>query len=583
MKSRLLGILIVIAMLVASAQIAGACTTTLVTRGASVDGSVFVSHSDDGEMGDPRLVYVPAADHAPGALRPVYYDDVSMGERPAFNDDPVRRYVGTDRGLAYVDPSRPQSIALGYIPQVAHTYAYFDANYGIMNEHQLMFGECTDGSKTDCEPEPGKRIFYSAELTRVALERCKTASQAIDLIGHLIETYGYYGTGETLPVADPNEGWVIEMAPSPEGTGGLWVAKKVPDGQVFVAANEFRIRQIDPDDPDMRYASRLHDIAQKQGWWKPADGKLDWLRCVSLGEYNHPYYSLRRVWRVQSLLAPSQKLSPWVKDGYTTAYPFAITPDKKLAPRDVMRLHRDYYQGTAFDQSKGITAGPFGCPYRYDQPAAGSVDTGAPDKRLDGAWERPLSIYRCVYSYVCQGRNWLPDPVGGVLWFGPDEPMSTCYTPFYVGVERIATPYSIGDSAVFSQDSAWWAFNFVSNWAALKYSYMIEDIKRMQDEIERAAINSVAAMDQQAQAAFAKDPARAIELLTDFSENLGNRVVNTWWQFAWRLVARYADGYVNAPGAMAQAVGYSKDWLEKSAWPHGPVAYPQPKSQVAGD
>ncbi len=294
-----------------------ACSTILITKGATKDGSVFIAHSDDSEMSDNRLVRVPAADHKPGSMRPVYYDTAALGSKPEFNSNVQRRYVGTHRGSVYKDNDIPQSIPLGFIPQVAHTYAYMDGSYGLMNEHQLMMGEATSGSKVKLEPEPGKRIFYSAELTRVALERCKTARCAIKLIGELIDTYGYYGTGEILPIADTKEGWVLEMAPSPDKVKGLWVAKKVPDGEIFVAANEFRIREVDPDDPDMMHSKNLFEVAKKHKWWDPKKGKLDWLRTVSLGEYSHPYYSLRRVWRLQSKIAPSMKLSPWVNDGYT--------------------------------------------------------------------------------------------------------------------------------------------------------------------------------------------------------------------------------------------------------------------------
>jgi dipeptidase len=552
---------------------ASACTTLLVTKGASEDGSVFVAHSDDSELFDQRLVHVPAADHKPGSMRPVYYDASALGDRPRYHGYELNRYVGTHRGPTYVNPNLPQSIPLGYIPQVAHTYAYFDGSYAIMNEHQLMFGECTDGTKIQPEPVPGKRIFYSAELSRVAAERCKKARDAVELIGHLIETYGYYGTGETLPIGDTEEGWVIEMAPSPEGKGGLWVAKRVPNGEVFVAANELRIREVDPEDPDMLYSKNLHAIAKKHGWWKPEDGKLDWLKTVSLGEYNHPYYSLRRVWRLQSRLAPSQAKSPWVEDGFTKAYPFSIKPDQKLSIREVMGLYRDHYQGTQFDLSKGPTAGPFGSPYRYPGPMDAGGDTGDPNKRRKGAWERPISIFRCGFSYICQARGWLPAPIGGLVWFGPDEPMSTCYVPFYAGVSRIAPPYYTCDTTTFSQKSAWWAFNFVANWAGLKYSYIIEDIQEKQDEIELAEIEGIKIMDAQALTLYKKDPAKARDLLTEYCETQANQVVKDWWEFAWTLVARYDDGYVNAPGKMAQETGYPKDWYPKSKWPHGPTVY----------
>lgn len=559
-----------------SSSLLYSCTTMIVTKGASKDGSVFVAHSDDSEMFDNRLVHVPAADHKKGSMRAVYYDASSLGNRPKYNANVLRRYVGKDRSPVYNSKGFKKSIPLGYIPQVEHTYAYFEGNYGIMNEHQLMFGECTNGAKITAEPVPGKLIFYSSELSRVALERTKTAREAIKLIGHLIETYGYYGTGETLPVADTKEGWVIEMAPSPEKKGGLWVAKRVPDGEVFVAANEFRIREVDTKDPDMMYCKDLHKIAKKHGWWDPKDGKLDWLKTVSEGEYSHPYYSLRRVWRVQDKLAPSMKLSPWVKDGFTKAYPFSIKPDKKLGVRDVMNLYRDYYQGTEFDQSKGVTAGPFGNPYRYPGPMDAGNDTGNPNAKLKGAWERPLSIYRCGYTFVLQGRNWLPDSIGGVVWFAPDEPMSSTLTPFYVGVNSIAKPYYTGFSDKFNQKSAWWAFNFVANWAGLKYSYIIKDIQKKQDKLELSALKAMKKMDKKALKAYQKNPEKAKAMITKFSKQQANKVVDTWWKLAWRLVAKYSDGYVNEPNKMAQEVGYPKEWYDKSEWKNGPTKYEKP-------
>ena len=575
-------LVLALALNVVIAASALACTTLLVTKGASKDGSVMVGHSDDSELFDQRLVFVPAADHKPGALRPVYYDASALGDKPEYHSYELRRYVGTHRGPIYNEPGRPQSIPLGYIPQVEHTFAYFEGSYAIINEHQLMFGECTDGTKLQPGPVPGKLIFYSAALSRVAAERCTTARDAVKLIGNLIETYGYYGTGETLPIGDTKVGCIIEMAPSPEGKGGLWVAKKVPEGEVFVAANELRIREVDPDDPNMLFSKDLHAIAEKHGWWKPKTGKLDWLRTVSLGEYSHPYYSLRRVWRLQSRIAPSKAQSPWVKNGYTRKYPFTIKPDNKLGVRDVMGLYRDYYQGTEFDLSKGVTAGPFGSPYRYPGPMdAGGGDTGDPNAKLEGGWERPISIFRCGFSYVCQARGWLPDPIGGLLWFGPDEPMSTVYVPFYVGVTRIAAPYYTVDTTTFSQDSAWWAFNFVANWAGLKYNYMIKDIQQKQDEIEIAQIHMIQEMDEKALALYKKDPKKVPSLLTTYCETQADQVVQAWWKLAWHLVAKYDDGYLNAPGKMAQEVGYPKEWYTTSEWPNGPKTYEKPSAKGA--
>ena len=559
------------------------CTTMIITKGATKDGSVFIAHSDDSEMFDNRLVYVPAADHKPGDMRPVYYDSASLGSRAAFNANVLRRYIGTHRGKVYIDNDMPQSIPLGFIPQVAHTYAYMDGSYGLMNEHQLMMGEATNGSKVTLEPEPGKRIFYSAELSRVALERCKTARCAIQLIGELIDTYGYYGTGEVLPIADTKEGWVLEMAPSPDKEKGLWVAKKVPDGEIFVAANEFRIREVNPNDPNMMYSNNLFDVAKKHKWWDPKKGKLDWLKTVSMGEYSHPYYSLRRVWRLQSKLAPSMKLSPWVKDGFTKKFPFSIKPDKKLSVEDVITLYRDHYQGTEFDQTKGMTAGPFGNPYRYP----GKMDAGNDTGKLTGhkgAWERPLSIYRAGYTYVAQARDWLPDVIGGIFWFAPDEAMSSVITPFYVGAnDPVPKPYYTGFSDKFNQESVWWAFNFVANWAGLKYSYIIKDIKEKQSELETLAIEGTKKIEKRALETYKTDINQTKVMLAAFSRHNAMNVYNTWWKLAWKLVAKYSDGYVNEPGKMAQEVGYPDAWYKKSEWKNGPTQYERPHVVHPGD
>ncbi|SHL32432.1 Dipeptidase [Desulfatibacillum alkenivorans DSM 16219] len=562
-----------------------ACTTTIVTPGASESGAMFVSHSDDGHLGDARLMYVPAEDHKAGSSRPVYFDAVSIGELPEYASFTYCRYTGTSRGPDYENPGAPQTEPLGYIPQVSHTYAYYDGNYGIMNEHQLMFGECTDGSKTDTDVKnkkhmPGpKRLFYSAELARVALERCKTSKEAVKLIGDLIDTYGYYGTGETLPVADPKEAWVIEMVPGPKDVPGLWVAQKVPDGEVFVAANELRIREIDPDNPDQLYGRHLYFTAEAMKWWKPEDGKLDWLRTVSKGEYNHPYYSLRRVWRLMTKLAPSRDFSPWVDDGFTTAYPFSIKPDKKLARKDVMSLHRDHYEGTEFDMTKGVAAGPFGCPYRILGPYDAGGDVSDPSKKLEGAWERPLSVYYCTYVFVCEGRSSLPDPIGGVLWFGNGKPSETCFTPFYVGSTAVAAPYKTCDARYFTRDSAFWAFNFVENWAALNYKHIHRDIESKRNQMEKGLEDAVREMDQEALAAYKKDPEKARAMLTEFSVSSANDTFLTWQAFGDLLVAKYADGGLNYPGKLNIEMGYPKEWRDATSWPHGPIKYDMPDKE----
>ena len=557
--------------------VAWGCTTLIVTPGASESGAMYVVHSDDGHLADARLMRVPAADHEPGSQRPVFYDAVSIGELEDYASFGYRRYTGTARGPDYERPGAPQTEPIGFIPQAEHTFAYFDGNYGIMNEHQLMFGECTDGSQTDgTKPGPG-RLFYSAELARVALERCRTAGEAVELIGQLIDTYGFYGTGETLPVADPKEAWVIEMAPGPEGVPGLWVAQKVPDGEVFAAANEFRIREVAEGNPDQRIGRHVAAAVEAQGGWTPEDGPLDWLRAVSLGEYNHPYYSLRRVWRLLDKLSPSKGFSPWVEDGYTRAYPFSVRPETKLSRAAVMELLRDHYEGTEFDLTRAVAAGPYGCPYRYLGDADAAGDVADPTVTRDGAWERPLSVYYCTYVFVCEGRSWLPDAVGGILWFGNGKPAETCFTPFYAGITNIAAPYRTGDARMFTRDSAFWAFNFVENWAALNYRAIHADIVAKRETLEQAAFGAVELADAHAKELHGTDPAEARAWLTEFCRNQADSTFRTWQEFGDRLVAEYADGGINHPGRLNRKLGYPREWLETTSWLRGPVRYDKPE------
>lgn len=555
-----------------------ACTTILVGKAASADGSVMVSHSDDG-LGDASMVYVPAMDHPAGSMRAVYYAHYAMDYNAKWGASVTHRLVAKDRGPGYIRTDTPPSVPLGYIPQVPHTYAYFDANYGIMNEHQLSIGECTDPVKVYTDAVPGKRIFYSAELSRVALERCKTAREAIKLMGELIEQYGYYGTGETLLVADPNEGWVMEMASYDEAAGnGVWVAQRVPDDQVFVAANQFRIRDIIQADETMMFSANIFEAARQKGWWKPEDGPLDFARVYGDGEFQHPYYSLRRVWRAQSLIAPSLGLQPWVEGADTRAYPFAVKPEHKLSVQDLFAIHRDHYEGTEFDLTRGPAAGPFGNPTRYE----GKAETEpAPDGKktfLKGAFERPIDIYRCTYAYVNQSRAWLPDAIGGVTWFGPDRPSTTVLMPFYAGATTLPASVQRADILQLDRASMWTAFNYVANYAMLKYSYMIQDIRAAGDPYEARAFSNQAALEAKALALWnSGDKQGARKLLTEYSDKLAADVLNDWWKLADNLYIKYTDGYINTKEAIAKQVFYPAAWLKQVGFENGPVDYKKPQ------
>lgn len=557
----------------ASAVPANSCTTTLTGKEVSADGSVMVSHSDDG-LSDARLVYVPPMDHKPGSMRAVFYTHCALGFKAEWGASETQRIVTKDRGPGYDTPGQP-SVPLGFIPQVGHTYGYFDANYGIMNEHQLSIGECTDKAKVHPEPQPGKRIFYSAELSRVALERCRSAREAVRLMGELIDKYGYYGTGETLLVADPEEGWVMEMCGyDKDGTGGVWVAQRVPDNGFFVAANQFRIREVRPGSPDMLFSKNIFEAAKKKGWWRPEDGPLDFASVYGGGEFHHPYYSLRRVWRALSLAAPSLNLPAWVEGPFTRKYPFVVTPDQKLSPEDIFAIHRDNYEGTEFDLTKGLAAGPFGNPNRFEGQAESVADKEGRLSPLQGAFERPLNIYRCVYAYVNQSRKWLPDAIGGLTWFGPDRPATSALMPFYAGALDLPRPIQRADILKFDRGSLWTAFNYVANYAMLKYSYMIKDIHRLRDRFEAMAFGEQAELEQKTRALWVegdRDGARA--LLTRYADKNAAAVLKEWWKLSEQLYMKYNDGYLNTKEGIAQAVFYPAWWLKQVGYESGPISY----------
>lgn len=554
------------------------CTTTIAGKDATIDGSVMVSHSDDG-LSDGSLVYVPAKDHAPGTMRAVFYSHESVGFKPEWGGTQTHRIISKERAPAYNKKGLPSSVPLGFIPEVAHTYAYFDANYGVMNEHQLTIGECTDKAKVDPDPEFQKRIFYSSELSRVALERTKTAREAVKLMGDLIDKYGYYGTGETLLVGDPNEGWVMEMAGyDKDGSDGVWVAQRVPDDKIFVAANQFRIREIDKNNKDMMFSGNIFDAAQKKGWWKPSDGLLDYTKVFGDGEFHHPYYSLRRVWRAMSLLAPSLKLSPWVENELTKDYPFAVKPDKKVSVKDIASIHRDNYEGTEFDLTVGLAAGPFGNPTRYEGNAESVSDKEGRLTTLTGEFERPLDIYRCVYSYVTQSRSQLPDAIGGVLWFGPDRPSTSLLMPFYSGALSLPVPIQMANILDLTRASLWSAFNFVANYCTIKYSYMIKDLKEERSQFEDIAFVNQKVLEKKAMTLWdKKDEKGAKELLTTYSNNNALAVLVAWHKLAERLYIKYNDGYINTAQVVGQPVFYPAWWLKEVGFENGPTSYKKTK------
>jgi dipeptidase len=380
------GTRLALAALIASALLphaSDACTAIGVGRLASSDGSVMVAHTDDsGGMGDPRLARVPARDWPAGAMRPVYL---------AIADYP--RMIAPERSEAYAplndkQKTLPWVAPIGHVPQVNHTYAYWDVDYGLGNEHGLVLAETTCAGRWGAAPvgQPnGTALFSIEELSKLALERCKNARCAVSTMGEMAEQYGYYGgnshlgqfqpwpgtqsdeEGEALIVGDAaGELWVFHVLPGPDG-GAVWAAQRMPEDSVTIVANMFVIRQMDLSDPSRYRASKgIVELAQRLGLNR---AEFDFTEAFS-GDFKAPsrvdalvgsYYTGRRVWRVFDLLAPSLRLDPElgsVQEMMT--YPQYIVPEAPVSPARVMAMLRDHFEGTAYDLTQGMAAGPYG-------------------------------------------------------------------------------------------------------------------------------------------------------------------------------------------------------------------------------
>ena len=499
-----------------------ACTSILVTKSASSDGSTMISYSCDGEF-HPRMSIIPAADHKPGDLAE----------------------VRTWRGLK------------GKIPQVAHTYKVV----GLMNEHQLAIGETTAGGRPELVNTDAMFHYYSLML--MTLQRAKTAREAITVMTSLVEKYGYCSEGESISIADKEEVWLLEIYGTGKGgKGAVWVAVKIPEGMVCAHANMSRIREFPMDDPEnVLYSKNVISFAVKKGYYDPKKGKP-----FSFSEaYNPPTeeqvrYSARRVWSIFRRISPSRNLSPDYSSYKKNAkpYPLYIKPDRKLGVRDVIALHRDHYEGTEFDMTKDVTAGPFGAPDRW-RPMKWKV------KEKLYVWERPISTQQAAFVFVSQSRGHIPDEIGGVYWYGLDNPYTNFFIPLYTSVSRLPESYITGTLQRFTRDSAWWAFNFVANYANLRWSHMIKDIQKVQKEIEDLEFDLQPAIETAALTLIKKDPALVEKFLTRYCISNGELNIKKWWRLADFLVTKYNDGYIQNEKGRPQEVGYPEKWLEKEA------------------
>jgi dipeptidase len=520
-----LAVIVSIALLVQDSSVL-ACTNFLITKGASTDGSTMITYAADSHVLYGELYYWPAASHIPGSMLDVYEWDTGK--------------------------------FLGQIEQVPETYAVV----GLINEHQVAIGETTWGGRKELHDPEG--IVDYGSMMFLGLQRARTAREAIEVMTGLVEKYGYYSSGESISIADPNEVWIMDIiGKGPGNKGAVWVARKIPDGYVSAHANHPRIHQFPLNDKENTlYAPDVISFAREQGYFEGADKNFSFADAYGPLEYGALRFCESRVYCMFNRAAPSMNMSMDYVKGVEGAEPMPlwIKPDEKLSVRDVMGLMRDHFEGTEFDMTKDIGAGPYGLPYRW-RPLTWKVDG------VEYLNERATSTQQTGFSFVTQSRSWLPDPVGGIIWFGVDDTYSTVYVPMYCGISEVPSSYAVGtgDFHDVTWDAAFWVFNYVSNFAYLRYSDMIKDIQVVQRELEGKFLGAQPGIDQAAVALFDQAPQLAKDYLTAYSVKAGNDTVKRWRELGEFLLYKYLDGNVKDElGGLTQP-GYPESWYETVA------------------
>lgn len=482
-----------------------ACTGLLVGKKASVDGSVMISYAADSHGLYGEMYHWPAAIWPKGATLDV---------------------VEWDTG-------KP----LGTIAQVEQTYNVV----GNMNEHQLAITESTFGGRRELRDTAG--IMDYGSLIYIALQRAKTAREAIKVMTDLVAEYGYYSGGETFSIADKHEAWVMEMVgKGPGRKGAIWVAIRIPDDCISAHANQSRIQQIPFDDQEnCLYAPDVVSFAREKGYFKGKDADFSFQQAYCPYDFSALRGCEARVWSFFRQYDPAMdQYTDFIKgDPTKKPMPLYIKPNRKLSVQDVQQGMRNHFEGTDLDMTKDAGAGPYKVPYRW-RPMTFKVDG------VEYTNERAIATQQTGFVIVPQMREWLPDAIGGILWFGVDDADMAVFNPVYASSVRVPECYRVGNGDLlnFSWTSAFWMHNWVANMAYHKYSFMIQDIRKVQQELENHYQEVIPAIDKAAQELYAKDPKEAVEFLTWFSTSTADNATARWKKLGEYLVVKYIDGNV---------------------------------------
>lgn len=488
----------------AAAAGASACTGLLVGKKASADGSVLISYAADSHTLYGELYHWPARDWPEGARLD------------------IREW----------DTGKP----LGQIRQAPHTYAVT----GNMNEHQVAITESTFGGREELVDTTG--ILDYGSLIYIALQRSRTAREAIGVMTGLVAEYGYYSSGETFSVADKNEAWIMEMiGKGPGRKGAVWVAVRIPDDCIAAHANQARIHRIPFDDPEnCLYSPDVVTFAREKGYFRGKDADFSFANAYCPVNFEALRSCEARVWSFfRKYNRETERYLAYVKGESDEPMPLYVKPERLLSVQDVKDGMRDHFEGTEFDMTRDPGAGPYGSPYRW-RPLTFEVD----GKTYVN--ERAIATQQTGFVIVPQMRNWLPDPIGGVLWFGVDDANTAVFVPVYCSVTNVPECFRPGNGSLteFSWTSAFWIHNWVANMAYHRYNQMIADIRPVQQELEAGFDRMQPAIDRAAEELYGRNPEEAVRFLTWYSDSQAEKATARWKKLGEYLLVKYIDGNV---------------------------------------
>lgn len=483
---------------------AEACTNFIVGKKASVDGSVMCSYSADDYGMFQNLCHFPAGKHAKGEMRKIY-------------DWDTNKYHGE-------------------IPEAAETYNVI----GNINEWQVTIAETTYGGREEMADSTG--IMDYGSLIYVALQRSKTAREAIKVMTTLANTYGYNSEGETFTICDPNEAWIMEMMGKGAGSkGAVWVALRIPDDAICAHANQSRIGKFNmKDKKNVMYAKDVVSFARSKGWFQGKDADFSWKMAYAKPDFSGRRFCDARAWAMLNHFYDMSPYLDWAlgKNPDAQDMPLWVVPNKKVSVQDVENVMRDHYEGTPLSVADGsdIGGGIWEMPYR-PTPLMYKVD----GKQYFN--ERPVSTQQSGFVFVSQMRSWLPREIGGVFWFANDDANMAAFTPVYCSMTERPECYNTPgvDALHFSKKNAYWVCNMTSNMVYPRYSLMFPTLKEVRDSLTNSYFAAQAGVEKKAQELYAQNPQAAVKYLNDYSVEKAQQMLARWNQLFEFMVVKFND------------------------------------------